>query len=183
MSDAWPPERVAQAADLWSRGMSASQIGARLGCSRNAVLGLRHRNKAQFAARREAPTPAKLEELAEARRHGRVRAKAPARVSKPAPERAAPAPPKSDEARAEEAVLKAVFERPIEVRRDLSAHLYPGSSPVAFASLEPGQCRFPLLAFEEKAGAASPFCGRAGSETSPAGSYCDFHHRIVWRMR
>jgi hypothetical protein len=42
-SVAWNPERLAQLRSLWATGLSASQIGDRIGISRNAVLGKIHR--------------------------------------------------------------------------------------------------------------------------------------------
>ena len=39
----WPAEDLALAKQLWSEGLSSSQIGKRLGRSRNAVLGKLHR--------------------------------------------------------------------------------------------------------------------------------------------
>jgi hypothetical protein len=40
---AWNPERLAQLRSLWAAGLSASEIGARIGVNRNAVLGKIHR--------------------------------------------------------------------------------------------------------------------------------------------
>ncbi len=39
----WTGERVVELLALWAAGNSASQIGARLGCSRSAVIGKLHR--------------------------------------------------------------------------------------------------------------------------------------------
>lgn len=41
----WPDEQTARLKELWSRGYSASEIGGKLGISRNAVLGKAHRIK------------------------------------------------------------------------------------------------------------------------------------------
>jgi GcrA cell cycle regulator len=41
----WPPERADRVRRYWSEdGLSASQIGELMGCSRNAIIGLVHRN-------------------------------------------------------------------------------------------------------------------------------------------
>lgn len=39
----WPPERDAELTRLWSAGLSGGEIGMRLHCSRNAVIGRAHR--------------------------------------------------------------------------------------------------------------------------------------------
>lgn len=41
---AWLPERLAQLADLWGQGLSASKIGLALGVSKHAVIGAAHRS-------------------------------------------------------------------------------------------------------------------------------------------
>ncbi|MHB1310517.1 MAG: GcrA family cell cycle regulator [Gemmatimonadaceae bacterium] len=39
----WPPERIAELRRLWDTGLTATQIGCRLGLSKNAVIGRAHR--------------------------------------------------------------------------------------------------------------------------------------------
>lgn len=43
MKSFWDEEKIASLKDLWNRGWTASEIGARMGASRNAVLGKIHR--------------------------------------------------------------------------------------------------------------------------------------------
>lgn len=39
----WPPERIAKLRKFWDEGLSGSQIGERLGTTKNAVIGEAHR--------------------------------------------------------------------------------------------------------------------------------------------
>jgi GcrA cell cycle regulator len=43
VNSTWDDERVEKLTKLWSEGLSASEVGARLGVSRNAVIGKLHR--------------------------------------------------------------------------------------------------------------------------------------------
>lgn len=43
MSAPWTDERSKRCADLWMQGLSATEIGMEMGCSRNAVIGRVHR--------------------------------------------------------------------------------------------------------------------------------------------
>ena len=51
----WTPERVAELTRLWNEGLTTSQIGKRLGISKNAVVGKAHR--LHLSAR---PSPIKM---------------------------------------------------------------------------------------------------------------------------
>lgn len=57
MAELWTKEQTDELASLWASGLSASQIGARLGMTRNAVLGRVHRLK--LGKRRDAYAPKK----------------------------------------------------------------------------------------------------------------------------
>ena len=39
----WTPERIAEMTRLWTEGLSTSQIGKRIGVTKNAVVGKVHR--------------------------------------------------------------------------------------------------------------------------------------------
>src|SRR5215510_3854511 len=39
----WSPERIAELTKLWNEGLATSEIGKRLGISKNAVVGKAHR--------------------------------------------------------------------------------------------------------------------------------------------
>ncbi len=43
MDSVWTEERVAELARLWQEGLSTSEIGRRLGLTKNAVVGKAHR--------------------------------------------------------------------------------------------------------------------------------------------
>lgn len=87
----WTDERIDRLKELWSKGMTASQIAEELGgVSRNAVIGKAHRLglqsrpspvKANEPAAKKAPKPAAPAE-----------AKAPAATPAPKPKAAEPAP-------------------------------------------------------------------------------------------
>ena len=87
----WTDERIDRLKELWSKGMTASQIAEELGgVSRNAVIGKAHRLglqsrpspvKANEPAAKKAPKPAAPAE-----------AKAPAAAPAPKPKAAEPAP-------------------------------------------------------------------------------------------
>jgi GcrA cell cycle regulator len=100
----WTDERIEQLKELWSKGMTASQIADELGgVSRNAVIGKAHRLGLQSR-----PSPVKPNEPAPAK------GKQPA--AEPAPEAAA-APPKPEprsqpQAAAQPANAAAPAERP-----------------------------------------------------------------------
>lgn len=57
MQKQWTPDEDSQLEKLLREGLSASQIGERLGVSRNAVIGRVHRNKALSAIGFERGTP------------------------------------------------------------------------------------------------------------------------------
>ncbi|MEE2745969.1 MAG: GcrA family cell cycle regulator [Pseudomonadota bacterium] len=54
----WTPERVKELTGLWATGLSASEIGRRLGITKNAVVGKVRRLD---LAMRRAPTPPRRE--------------------------------------------------------------------------------------------------------------------------
>lgn len=39
----WPPERIEQLRALWAEGLSTAEIGRRMGCGKNAIVGKAHR--------------------------------------------------------------------------------------------------------------------------------------------
>jgi GcrA cell cycle regulator len=81
----WTDERIERLKDLWTQGMTASQIADELGgVSRNAVIGKAHRLGLQSR-----PSPVKPNEPEPA---PAPKAKEPAPAPRAAPERAAPAP-------------------------------------------------------------------------------------------
>lgn len=61
-------------------------------------------------------------------------------------------------------------------RNDLSRYQV-AENTVAFVDLKAGQCRFPLVAFNDVTGPFSPCCGAATEE--PLGSWCAVHAGVV----
>lgn len=55
MTDSWPVQKIARLKTLWAEGYSASMVGERLGCSRNAVIGKVHRLKLPKPSMKLAP--------------------------------------------------------------------------------------------------------------------------------
>ena len=87
----WTDERIERLKELWTKGMTASQIADELGgVSRNAVIGKAHRLGLQSR-----PSPVKpTSEKAKARRRRRRRSRRPAAEAPPRRQpRAAPRPP------------------------------------------------------------------------------------------
>jgi len=164
----WDEASEKTLAELWAAGWSASQIGARLGQSRNAVIGKVHRLKL--------PAPREVGVNAPARA-------ARAKLARPAgaPKRARPhgntgqTPGPSIVQRAE---ARAAEEA--RTRHRLAAGVWApldGRAPVALLDLERGQCRWPLGDPRE---AGFGFCGLpvAGEKTS----YCAVHHGVSVRQ-
>lgn len=54
-SDFWTPQKVIELERLWDEGLSCSQIGAKLGATRNAIIGKVHRMG--LTQRTPLPTP------------------------------------------------------------------------------------------------------------------------------
>ncbi|MEA3041762.1 MAG: GcrA cell cycle regulator [Sphingomonadales bacterium] len=88
MTMSWTDERIDRLKDLWTRGMTASQIADELGgVSRNAVIGKAHRLGLQAR-----PSPVKPNEHEDAEEAPAEAASAPEADPAPAAEAADPAP-------------------------------------------------------------------------------------------
>lgn len=48
MSRLWPPERIDKVRELAALGLSSTEMGAELGCSRNAVIGICRRQRIEL---------------------------------------------------------------------------------------------------------------------------------------
>ena len=59
MTAEWTPERTEQLVALWNEGIPTSQMGRRLGVSKNAVVGKAHR---LGLPKRQSPIPTKARE-------------------------------------------------------------------------------------------------------------------------
>ena len=151
----WDDASEKALAELWAAGWSASQIGARIGQSRNAVIGKVHRLK--LPKRREVGVNASAPKRA--RPHGNTGQTPGPSIVQRAEARAA------EEARTRHRLAAGVW-APLE-----------GRAPVALLELERGQCRWPLGDPRE---AGFGFCGLpvAGEKTS----YCAVHHGVSVRQ-
>lgn len=153
----WTLEREQSLASLWADGFSASQIAARIGGSRNSIIGKAHRlgltsrvtphhsGSSRAPKDRKSTNATLLNKI----RNGRF-----ARSTK--------APPSSERADAAGAsVLFPPSGAPPQPSLDL-----------ALDDLKPGQCRFPY-------GDAAPFkfCGHQTCD----GSYCEPHYHFCHR--
>ena len=152
----WAPEHSDALRDCLSRGMSYGQaadaINARFGTefTRSAAVGRAKRlGLKTAAARKTLPRPRRP------RRRGESASKAPQKVVRPD----APAvPPTSTEP------VKPLKLRCVGIRPRL----------LAFADLEPGDCRYPYGG--EKEGETYAFCGHS---RIPRSSYCRPHHVLT----
>lgn len=172
----WDEKSEKQLAELWGAGWSASQIGARLGQSRNAVIGKAHRLK--LPKRREG-----VNALAAGRKQ------APARAGGHRSQFGQPSGPgalrraerrREDVAQAGERFSSGAARHPLpqeEGPRGAVWRPLPGHVPVALVDLERGQCRWPL---GDPRDPGFGFCGLpvAGEKTS----YCAAHHRVSVRQ-
>ncbi|WP_414901138.1 GcrA family cell cycle regulator [Rhizobium cremeum] len=154
----WSDADLATMEKLWREGKSATQIAVRFATSRNAILGVVHRNRDRFPPKRE--------------RLGRPSARRE-QSSKSMPEATSPLPAQRP---AEPQRPGWSFVPREAVSRDLSVFRLQGCEPVAFVDLKRGQCRFPLQAFDEKAGPHMSCCGIRTDGLSP---YCPAHLSVA----
>lgn len=159
----WTERECQKLTELWNLNLTAAQIAAVMGKSRNAVLG--KRNRLGLAER---GSPIVKQAISEAERQRRFRLKQ---------QRAAQKSQRRLEARAEQ--IKRAQERERK-RREKAAMMQlafalvnPDAAPVPFAELagRPNLCRYPVN---------SGWCGR---DTHGAGSWCPHHRTIVFIKR
>ncbi|RAK52621.1 GcrA family cell cycle regulator [Phenylobacterium deserti] len=155
-SGGWTPERVARLEQLWRDGVSASQAAARLGVTRNAVIGKVHRlGLSQHGAHARAAGA-----VAPTRRSHRPRT----------PSKSRPVAAAGSSARA----------RPVKAAgvRSKAAELEVELPPLAWdlAALTPRQCRWPI---GDPRAPDFGFCGRP----CVGGPYCASHAARAFRGR
>ena len=165
MDAGWTSERISVAAKLWREGMTARQIADRLRISRNAVVGIAHRNRDLFPGKRaiassgsrkvrlaKAPKPAGMEAASRAPRPQKFSTRGPWETQLP------------------------VAQAPAGKKYDLDGYRIPGVEPVAFIDLNRHQCRFPLASFDAASGPQMPCCG---AEVVEGRSYCTVHFAVT----
>lgn len=152
-SETWTAESIDTLSRLWSEGLSASEIGAHLGTTRNAVIGkvnrLREKDSAAFASRKIPKS-----------RHGRKPGRRPG-MRKRRPEltfaRRTPQPPKP-----------LPPEQPCPEARMLSL----------MDDLTDKTCKYPI---GDPKSPDFGFCGAETWRGPSSGSYCAHHYRIVYQ--
>ncbi|MCM0751002.1 hypothetical protein DEA98_14660 [Brucella pseudogrignonensis] len=161
----WTDERKLSVATLLREGLSAGQIGNRLGVSRNAVIGVIHRDTmlseiglgGGVGGSRQ---PKKETSSYKAGRMKTAARRSPARQTQPAPI----------------TVMPIVDPEPVFVCEELpaiSTAVEPLGLPLADISLR--QCRFAVNTAAK--GEQHLFCGHPVKTGS---SFCDHHHRRVF---
>lgn len=179
----WSDKRKAEAARLWNDGWSAGQIAARLGVSRNAVVGIAARNRDQFRAkmgpgsRGGVPRGAKrLSPVAQVPARTKPTARSvgflpPVIAARPKPARA-----EGDiGSRGGQAAPSPFEETEGAAKLDLDRFRVTGQVPVPFGLLGRGQCKFPLAAFAASSGPDMPCCGAPSLDARP---YCAAHAAV-----
>ncbi|KAB2772148.1 GcrA family cell cycle regulator [Brucella anthropi] len=160
----WTEERKSAVANLLREGLSAGQISTRLGVSRNAVIGVIHRDKAlsEIGLVRGADRVRKPKAESSPYKSGRMKtaARSPARQSQPAPV----------------VVVPIVEPEPVFVC-DYGFELEPTIDPLGLplADLNLRQCRFAVN--NAAKGEQHLFCGHPVKIGS---SFCEHHHRRVF---
>ena len=152
----WTEERIERLKELWTEGLSASEIAAELGegVSRNAVLGKAHRLGLAQGEGNGASTP-----------RPRNPTRPPASAVEPPPKNDPhPAPMMSNRPPAEAAELP---------RRE--AAVAPQSEGVTIMELREGVCRWPL---GDPTTPAFRYCGARAVEGLP---YCPHHAQIAYQ--
>lgn len=150
---AWTDERVAMLRELWSKGLSASQIAVQLGgVSRNAVIGKAHRLGLESR-----PSPIRGGDGSRSRRNRAISRALEARALRGT---------MADEEIGGEPLLAEPGERPLVEQQPLA----PPSRPVSDVK----DCLWPI---GDPSEAGFAFCGR---ETSPGRPYCADHCEVAY---
>ena len=174
----WTDERVALLKQLWTEGLSASQIADRLGgVSRNAVIGKVHRLKLESRAK----APASLQTITEPQAARPVEVEtaeimmASRFVSAQAAQTAMPRPmPRSMGATA----LKIEHEEELEVLeepRRQTGEVVPIARKLTLVQLNERTCKWPV---GDPLKPDFHFCGNNSKDASP---YCQYHAKLAFQ--
>lgn len=168
-SFSWTDGNLEAAAQMWRDGRSANEIAVALGTTKNSVLGVAHRKRAQFAVRDPLKSKTMDERERQAALDQRRKKLRVTRITNAEPIRKA----------RQQAMMKAAGEAPSWMdglqkhpKSDLSRFRLADVAPVPFALLNDRQCRFPLECCEVKSGPDTPCCG---AETEIGIDYCGAH--------
>lgn len=185
----WSLEQKKEIAKYWNDGESASQVGARFGVSRNAIIGLKLRNPKLFTDRpqgaggrrkRSEPIHSVAEEALRRRianrqsRDQQSRERAIANASALRSGRAAP-----DASSPQQVDIESIFavDPSSGTKGDLSRLRLADVPSVPFVDLATGRCRLTLIGFSEIAGPYSPCCGAPTGD--PLKPWCPAHRAIL----
>ena len=174
----WSDENIAKAAALWEEGLSASGIGDKLGVTRNAVIGVVHRNRELFRRRRLEGAKVDKEQVR--------------------PSKAISLVHRSPDKRAPAGGASATLPKPMPARpKGILDSLFPGNAPSgpvpgstgiyqhrdrsvsdtparAFHAVQAGECRWPLTNFGDPDSADMPCC----ASPTDGKVYCPTHSSI-----
>lgn len=161
----WTPEQDDRIKECLHHGMSASQIGAELGVSRNSIIGRVGRNKelAQIGFARKSGWPGQRVETLKKRKSR----------AKPASERIArPAPRPRIKVVSPSILFEQAPSKPLPEPVFIPGERLTVGRPIHM--LGHGECRWPVNDADK--GELALFCGAKG-----AGSWCLFHERLVYK--
>ncbi|WP_116654401.1 GcrA family cell cycle regulator [Pelagibacterium sediminicola] len=153
----WTKDRVSTLRELWLEGLSATEIGQRLGCTRNAVLGKVHRIG---LSGRRTPVRKSIE-----RRADRLSPKLAPRSNVPVRKRNKPG-------RAPVVKFTAPPVEPRHIPRDNYSDPLPGSNPVA-SIIDATGCKYAIGQHPHS------WCNE---DTVPGKSWCADHAAIVFQQ-
>ena len=190
MSKGWDTGTLKKLKALMGKGLSTSEIGKRLGLSKNAVVG--KLNRLGWNAKAGA-TPAKVTKKPVASVAKKPAAKVATKktVEKPVTTKASPKKPKTETATktakkpttAKAPVKKATEKKPtvekqtkISVSKNLAMHQRIIQHSLEMANLKPNQCRWPIGDPDSE---GFHFCGKQVFTGKP---YCYEHCRLAYQF-
>ncbi len=169
MIGGWTEEEDTRAASLWNEGKTATEVGIAIGRSRNAVIGRVHRRPDLYRQHGQREVKRERQQMAQPARAARLeKLQARAKAVEKAKAEKVKAGIERKAAVAEKAASPVL---PQGERNDLSRYQIADAT-VAFVDLKTGQCKFPLVAFNDVAGPFSPCCGKATENPLGHGACC-----------
>lgn len=165
----WTPEQDARLEECMREGLSASQIGALFGVSRNAVIGRVHRNKKLKEIGLSHP-PGNPGKRVEALKKRKSRAK-PASELRRAP-RPQPQPKRRVKVVSPSILFEPVPPKPLPEPVFIAGERLTVGRPIHLLGAH--ECRWAVNDADK--GELALFCGAKG-----AGSWCLFHERLVYK--
>ena len=177
---AWTEERVMKLRELWSEGLTASQIAKALGSvSRNAVIGKVHRLGLSNRSVGPKPVEADGEEPVELKKKETVAETAPSKKATPKPAEAQPSAPSPAARRPEpavaEAVASAITVAEVNPVAELAAEAERNARKLSLLELNERTCKWPI---GDPSTSNFYFCGLACAPDKP---YCSAHVALAYQ--